>query len=211
MIMKSKNKTVKKSYSNPKGMKYAKEWLTRDELKKLFAHPNLSTRDLLLFRTCYWGGFRISEVLNSLKDDWRKDSYAYLLMREQKTEKEKWEIQPVSEFIYAEIMRYCKENGIKSLDYVFQSNRRNKMSYSLAYKILVKAVKECGIAKKINTHSFRRSRASHIIENGADIYVVSRFLRHKDIETTQIYLKISKKYLSDEVAKFDKKYIDEFF
>lgn len=157
-------------------------------------------------RVCYFGAFRVSEALNSKREDYRsEDDYTYLLLRDQKTDKKNWESQPVPPHIYGEIDRYCNDKKIKSQDFVFQSNRSPQLSYSMAYKIVKKCVKIAGIKKPITTHSFRRSRATHLLNNGMSLEDVSGMLRHGDLETTMKYLKISKKKLFDKMKNIDKK------
>ena len=47
-----------------------------------------------------------------------------------------------------------------------------------------------GITKHITFHSARHTNAVLLLENGADIYTVSKRLGHKEIRTTQIYARI---------------------
>lgn len=47
-----------------------------------------------------------------------------------------------------------------------------------------------GITKHITFHSARHSNAVLLLENGADIYTVSKRLGHKELRTTEIYAKI---------------------
>lgn len=47
-----------------------------------------------------------------------------------------------------------------------------------------------GITKHITFHSARHTHAVLLLENGADIYTVSKILGHKEIRSTQIYAKI---------------------
>ncbi|WP_117885356.1 tyrosine-type recombinase/integrase [Aureibaculum luteum] len=47
-----------------------------------------------------------------------------------------------------------------------------------------------GITKHITFHSARHTNAVLLLENGADIYTVSKRLGHKEIRTTEIYAKI---------------------
>jgi len=191
-------------------LKYSKEWFTEQEIKKLFEYPNISSRDLLLVRVCYYGAFRISEVLVSKREDYELDDiYTYLILRKQKTDKMNWERQPIPPFTYGEVIRYCNDNNIKTQDYVFQTQKSHGsyMSYSMAYFIVKKYVKLAGMDKEITTHSFRRSRATHLLDDGLELYDVSKFLRHKSIVTTMKYLKISKKKLFDKVYKIDNKSI----
>jgi len=188
-------------------MKYSKEWLSEKEIKTIFRHPAINSRDILLMKVCYFGALRIGEALNSKKDDYRNenDKYYYLLIREQKTDKNNWEKQPIPSILYGDIIRFCNDYDLHSEDYLFQSNRDKKLSYNMAYKTIKKSVKKAGIKKDITTHSFRRSRATHLFDLGWNIYRVSRLLRHKSIDTTRVYLKLAKRKLYNDLEKADRK------
>ncbi len=55
---------------------------------------------------------------------------------------------------------------------------------------LLKWCMHAGITKHITFHSARHTNAVLMLENGADIYTVSKRLGHREIRTTQIYAKI---------------------
>jgi len=55
---------------------------------------------------------------------------------------------------------------------------------------LYKWVADAGIKKKITFHCARHTHAVLLLENGTDIYTVSKMLGHREIKTTQIYAKI---------------------
>jgi integrase len=55
---------------------------------------------------------------------------------------------------------------------------------------LYKWVADAGIKKRITFHCARHTHAVLLLENGSDIYTVSKMLGHREIKTTQIYAKI---------------------
>jgi len=66
-----------------------------------------------------------------------------------------------------------------------------------------------GITKHITFHSARHTHAVLLLENGADIYTVSKVLGHREIRTTQVYAKIvdkKKKEAANLIPKLEMDY-----
>lgn len=59
-----------------------------------------------------------------------------------------------------------------------------------ADKTLRKWIRAAGIEKRISFHNARHTFATLALKYGADLYVVSKLLGHRRIETTQIYAKV---------------------
>lgn len=188
--------------------RYSKEWLSQEEAKLLFSHPDINMRDLLLMRVTYFGAFRINESLSSKFEDYRfEDDYSFMILREQKTDKRNWEKQPIPLHIYSEVKRFCQERQIRFQDKVFQSRVSDSLSYDRAYQIFKESAEIAGINKEITTHTLRRSRLTHLFDLGYDIFFVKEFARHQSIDTTRKYLKLSKKQLANQMDEIDKKSI----
>ncbi len=49
------------------------------------------------------------------------------------------------------------------------------------------AAKKAGIQKKISSHIFRHSYATHLLQSGVDLRSIQELLGHKSVETTMIY------------------------
>lgn len=65
------------------------------------------------------------------------------------------------------------------------------LKYSAVYNTeLLRWCNRSGITKHITFHSARHTNAVLLLENGADIYTVSKRLGHSELRTTQIYAKM---------------------
>ena len=65
--------------------------------------------------------------------------------------------------------------------------RRHHLHEKAWQRQLAAAVRESGIPKRITSHSFRHSFATHLLEDGYDIRTVQELLGHADVKTTMIY------------------------
>jgi integrase len=65
--------------------------------------------------------------------------------------------------------------------------RRHHLHQSALRKHIKAAVARAAIRKPVNTHTFRHSFATRLLQKGYDIRTIQQLLGHKDVSTTEIY------------------------
>ena len=104
---------------------------------------------------------------------------------------------------YALAKKYPNADKTIGWQYVFPSKhlapdprsdmkRRHHVDQSVVNKAIKRAVKQCGITKKVSAHTFRHSFATHLLQTGTDIRTIQALLGHTDLQTTMIYTHVLK-------------------
>ena len=160
--------------------------LSKEECKALFAAPrSLKHRFLLAF--AYAGGLRMNE-LRMLKivdvDLNRKQVH----IRQGKGKKDRYVI--LSNFLADRFNAYLQ--GVKPQCYLFEGlTPGQEMGERSIQYVINEAVKKTDIKKDVSMHTLRHSFATHLLEDGVDIYSIQRLLGHADIRTTIVYLHVA--------------------
>ncbi len=178
--------------------------LTRQEVHNLL-DATLNLRNKAILSIMYGAGLRISEVI-SLKVSDIDSTNMQLLIRNAKGGKDRYAILP--EKSLAILREYWKAYHPK--EWLFLSSSNNKTGSHLtsraAQDIFREAVMRAGITKAVTCHTLRHSFATHLLENGVDLFHIKQLLGHSDISTTCIYLhlvKISQMNVSSPLDQLD--------
>ena len=68
--------------------------------------------------------------------------------------------------------------------------RRHHALESGLQKAVKTAVDRANITKRVSSHTFRHSFATHMLENGINIRVLQKLMGHSDVKTTEIYIPV---------------------
>jgi len=64
---------------------------------------------------------------------------------------------------------------------------RHHIDESLVQRAVSAAVRQAGLTKRVTSHTFRHSFATHLLADGYDIRTVQELLGYNDVRTTMIY------------------------
>jgi integrase len=161
-----------------KAQKSTSEYLTEDELKKIYnTHfKRVDVKDAFLF-SCYTG-LRYADISNLKVSDINGDR---LRIVQQKTKRD-FNIKLHSNAI--EILEKQKQGKNKS-EKIFP-----KLTYNAWRENVRKLCEQAGISKIITGHSARHTFGTRAYKATKDILVVSKLLDHNNVSTTQIYAKL---------------------
>jgi len=160
--------------------------LSKEECKILFkASRSFKHRFLLAF--AYSGGFRLSEIRH-LKISDIDVNRKQVHIRLGKGKKDRYVI--LSNLIAEKLPNYLRE--VKPKVYLFEGLTEGYVmgERSIQY-VINEALKKTDIQKSVSMHTLRHSFATHLLDDGVDIYSIQRLLGHADIRTTIIYLHIA--------------------
>lgn len=86
-------------------------------------------------------------------------------------------------------------------DTLFLNRRGRALTRAMVFTIIKNLAQAIELNKTISPHTFRHSFATHLLENGADLRSIQLMLGHESITTTEIYMHLDRKHLSEIVHK----------
>ena len=87
-------------------------------------------------------------------------------------------------------------------DTLFLNRRGKQLTRAMIFTIIKDLAVAIDLNKVISPHTLRHSFATHVLENGADLRSIQLLLGHESITTTEIYVHLDRKHLTQIVNNF---------
>ncbi|MFA9191789.1 site-specific tyrosine recombinase XerD [Flavobacterium sp. FZUC8N2.13] len=165
---------------------------------------NEGERNRVMLETLYSCGLRVSELVSLKISDLFFDEGFIKITG--KGNKERF--VPIAHSTQKYILLY-KENVRINVpakkefsDTLFLNRRGGQLTRAMVFTIISNLAVKIGLTKKISPHTFRHSFATHLLENGADLRSIQLMLGHESITTTEIYLHLDRKFLTEVINNF---------
>lgn len=193
---------------SPKTGRKLPDTLSLEEIDALINAIDLSSnegeRNRAMLEMLYGCGLRVSELVAlKISDLFFEEGFVKITGKGNKQR-----FVPIGSSTQKYILMY-KENirvhlNIKKEfgDTLFLNRRGSQLTRAMIFTIIKELSVKIKLNKKISPHTFRHSFATHLLENGADLRSIQLMLGHESITTTEIYLHLDRKYLTEVLNMF---------
>ena len=179
--------------------------LTQEEIKELFTATNYShhktsfkLRDKAILVILYSCGLRRNEAVHLDVSDIYFDKER-VFVRKGKNYKERfvpvnsYNLKVLEDYIYEARPELNIYNSTEALFISQQGKRMQGQSLLNRLKAIIKITENKALLEKhITLHTLRHSIATHLLQKEVSIEIISKFLGHSSLESTQIYTHLVK-------------------
>lgn len=187
----------------PKVGRKLPDTLSTEEIDNLIEAIDLSKnegeRNRAILETLYSCGLRVSELVNlKLSDLFFEEGFIKVTGKG-----DKQRFVPIGDLTQKYISFYIKgyRNHLEIKkgheDALFLNRRGKQLTRAMIFTIIKDLAVKIDLKKTISPHTFRHSFATHLLENGADLRSIQLMLGHESITTTEVYMHLDRKFLSE--------------
>jgi len=180
------------------GCRLPKNILSHDEVRLIMRQPNTSTltgmRDRMIFELLYSTGIRLEELSQLTVYD---ADYKTGFLRVTKGKFAKDRVLPLGKASCRYLQEYInrvrprlteRHREERSLLVGQTGNRLKAATIGLMTR---KYARQAGVKKRVSTHTWRHTFASHLLAGGADVLHVQRLLGHSQPAVTMKYTRVT--------------------
>jgi integrase/recombinase XerD len=187
----------------PKTGRKLPDTLSTKEIDSLIQAIDLSTpegeRNKAMLETLYSCGLRVSELISlKLSDLFFEEGFIKITGKGNKQR-----FVPVGKSTIKLVTSYVNQVRVhlsiqKNFeDTLFLNRRGRQLTRAMVFTIIKNLAIKINLNKTISPHTFRHSFATHLLENGADLRSIQLMLGHESITTTEVYMHLDRKFLSE--------------
>ena len=182
--------------------------LSVEEIDSLIDAVDLSSnegeRNRAILETLYGCGLRVSELIElKISDLFFEEGFVKVTGKG-----DKQRFVPIGNQTQKYIEIY--KNSVRSFlsiqrgheDTLFLNRRGKQLTRAMIFIIIKDLAVKINLRKTISPHTFRHSFATHLLENGADLRSIQLMLGHESITTTEIYVHLDKRHLTEVINAF---------
>lgn len=165
---------------------------------------NEGERNRAMLETLYGCGLRVSELTElKISDLFFDEGFVKVTGKGSKQR-----FVPIGKLTekYIQIYRNTVRNHLNIQkgyeDTLFLNRRGKQLTRAMVFTIIKDLAVKINLNKVISPHTLRHSFATHLLENGADLRSIQMMLGHESITTTEIYVHLDRKHLSEIVNSF---------
>ncbi|MFV8347428.1 site-specific tyrosine recombinase [Flavobacterium sp. ZB4P13] len=192
----------------PKTGRKLPDTLTVDEIDNLIAAVELTSnegeRNRAMLETLYGCGLRVSELVSlKISDLFFEEGFVKITGKGNKQR-----FVPISDLTQKYIQIYRNTIRTHSTvqkgfeDTLFLNRRGKQLTRAMIFTIIKSLAVKIDLNKIISPHTLRHSFATHLLENGADLRSIQLMLGHESITTTEIYVHLDRKFLTQVLNSF---------
>ncbi len=192
----------------PKTGRKLPDTLSVEEIDALIAAIDLSTnegeRNRAMLETLYGCGLRVSELVSlKISDLFFDEGFIKITGKGNKQR-----FVPIGNLtqkyirIYKDDIRAHLDIKKGHEDTLFLNRRGSQLTRAMLFTIIKDLATKIGLRKNISPHTLRHSFATHLLENGADLRSIQLMLGHESITTTEIYVHLDRKFLTEVINTF---------
>jgi len=178
------------------------------DIDRLIAAIDLSSnegeRNRAMLETLYGCGLRVSELVTlKISDLFFEEGFIKITGKGNKQR-----FVPIGSYtqkyieIYKDKVRSHLNIQKGHEDTLFLNRRGRQLTRAMIFTIIKDLAVKIDLNKTISPHTFRHSFATHLLENGADLRSIQLMLGHESITTTEIYVHLDRKHLSEIMNTF---------
>lgn len=182
--------------------------LSTEEIDALITAVDLSTnegeRNRAILETLYGCGLRVSELISlKISDLFFEEGFVKVTGKG-----DKQRFVPIGNLTQKYINLYKAADRSKLSiqkgheDTLFLNRRGKQLTRAMIFTIIKDLSVKINLNKNVSPHTFRHSFATHLLENGADLRSIQLMLGHESITTTEIYVHLDRRHLTQVINAF---------